>query len=407
MAAKHIFVFFECFTLGGVERSALAHMREWVRQGRRVTLFVGAPEGPLLAELSEGVDVMGGGADTYMAMFRPTIAAVRACRPDIVFVPGNHYTSIACILRLALGSGCPPIVAKVSNAFDRRDQTRFRRFWYRAFLRAHVRLIDHFTALSATMRREALGVSRMTPGQVSVIADPPIARAVTRELSDAARVDHPVDARPSIAVVGRLVPQKRVDMLVRAFSRLPAALGARLDIVGDGPEQARVEAEIVACGVADRVRMHGYLADPAPIIARARVLALSSIYEGMPAVILEALALGTPVVSTDSTSSLAEFLDDPRLGTVVPLDDEAALARALAERLAVEPDRAAIRARARTPMGWPEAAAAYLALFDRLASTRPRRLARPWAVVDALAAAARGEGVADATSSLRVPLNAR
>ncbi len=392
MIARHIFVFFECFTLGGVERSALRHMAEWLRQGRRVTLYVGAMEGPLLAELPEGVEVISGGAQTYLQMFRPTIAAVRAVRPDAIFVAGNRYTSIACAIRLALGAACPPLVCKISNSFERGDQTRIDRFGYGVFLRAHARLIDHFAALSGTMRREAIRVAYMHADQVSVIADPVIARA--------ARVAA-CEGPPTIAFIGRMVPQKRVEMLVEAFARVPAGLGARLEIVGDGPEQPKVEAAIAAHGLADRVTLHGYLADPSPVLARARVLGLASSYEGLPAVIPEAFAHGTPVVSTNSTSSLAELIDDPRLGTIVGLDDLDALARALAERVVAEPDRAWIRARVRRAAGWPEAAAQYLAVFDRLVVEQAlarRRGALP-AFIDAARAIGRGARIGAGTAA--------
>lgn len=358
MRSNHIFVFFECFTLGGVERSALQYLREWVAAGRRVTLFVGANEGPLRAELPEGVELIVGNAHSYVAVLRPVIAAVRWLRPDVIFVPGNRYTSIAMTMRAVLGRRCPPMVVKVSNSFVRPDYGPVKAWGYRTFVGWKRYCFSHFVALSDAMCEEAIAVGGMARAAVSVIPDPVI-------VSAAAAVHA---GPPTIAAVARMVPQKRVDWLVRAFALVPG--DARLDIVGDGPEQPLVEAAIAECDLAGRVTLHGYLADPSPVIARARALALSSAYEGVPAVIAEAFAVGTPVVTTASSSSIAALIDDPRLGTVVPVDDIAALGAVMAARLAVEPDRAWIVAHT-ARAGWPEAAARYLELFDTAVAARP------------------------------------
>ena len=363
MIADHIFVYFECFALGGVERSALRHMREWVAAGRRVTLFVGANEGPLTAELPDGVELIVGKVHSYIGMFRPVIAAVRRLKPDAIFVPGNRYTSIAMATSLVLGRGCPPMVVKISNSFVRADYAPMKAWSYRLFVRAKPKFFAHFVALSAAMRDEAIEVARFPALQVSVIADPVISSLVV-----ALKESGP----PRLVTVGRMVEQKRLDLLIRAFARIPASLDARLDLVGDGPEQDNVEAAIAECGVGKRVTLHGYLADPAPIIARAQALVLSSAYEGLPAVIPEAFAAGTPVVTTASSSSLPALIDDPRLGTIVPLDDVDALAAAMAERLAGEPARGWIKARS-LGAGWPKAATAYLAVFDAAVTARADR----------------------------------
>lgn len=369
MNALHIFVYFECFALGGVERSALRHMAEWVAAGRRVTLFVGANEGPLAAELPIGVELIVGNVHTYIAMFGPVIATVRRSKPDVIFVPGNRYTSIAMTMGLVLGGRCPPMIVKISNSFVRADYAPVKAWAYRLFVRAKPRFFVHFVALSAAMRDEVVAVARIPARQLSVVADPVITSLVVASVHR---------GPPRIIAVGRMVPQKRFDLLIRAFARVPATLDARLDMVGDGPEQAKVEAAITECGVGERVTLHGYLADPAPLIACARALVLSSAYEGLPAVMPEAFAVGTPVVTTASSSSLPALIDDPRLGTIVPLDDVDALAAAMAERLAVEPAREWIKARSRGA-GWPEAAEAYLAVFDAAVAARVSRRGRAMA----------------------------
>lgn len=363
MAAQCIFTFFQSLRLGGVERSALRHMREWVAAGRGVRLYCGTIEGAMAAEVPDGVIVEHGRSIAYVDLFRPVIAAVRRAQPDIVFIAGNHYTAIAAVMRLVLGRDCPPIVAKISNIFARPDLAWHERIGYNMFLHAHVGLIDHFVALSELSRVEAMRAAGGRPEKFSVIADPPCLPS-----APAAAIE---PARPTIVAVGRMTPQKRLDRLVAAFARVPAALGAELVLIGDGPERPRVEAAVAMHRLEDRVRLVGYLADPTAIMAGARALALSSSYEGLPAVVREALAVGTPVVTTASSPALGEVLTDARLGEIVPLGDIAALAAAMARRLSTAPDRAWIRANAGGG-DWPAAAARYLALFDAVALARRR-----------------------------------
>ena len=99
-------------------------------------------------------------------------------------------------------------------------------------------------------------------------------------------------------------------------------------------------------GIVRRVIFAGFQPDPAPFYASADLFVLSSDYEGFGNVIVEALAQGTPVVATDCPFGPAEILDNGRWGRLVPVGDEAALARAMSEALAETPDRAALRRRA-------------------------------------------------------------
>ena len=132
---------------------------------------------------------------------------------------------------------------------------------------------------------------------------------------------------PLVLAVGRLVAYKNFLGLVRAFAQV-ARPDARLLILGEGPEHAAIDAEIARLGLGARVRLGGYLSQPWPHYAKARCLALSSDSESFGLVIVEALAHGLPVVSTDSHGP-REILDNGRHGALVAHRDEAALARAL------------------------------------------------------------------------------
>ncbi|MEJ8629587.1 glycosyltransferase [Sphingomonas sp. I4] len=106
--------------------------------------------------------------------------------------------------------------------------------------------------------------------------------------------------------------------------------GDTLTLFGDGPERGTLEALAMQLGIADRVVFRGYVTNPAALLAQYDTLLLSSHYEGVPAVILEGLAANIGIVATDCSRSMAALLQQGRLGTLVPVGDEAGFAAAIA-----------------------------------------------------------------------------
>ncbi len=151
--------------------------------------------------------------------------------------------------------------------------------------------------------------------------------------------------RDLIVCIGRLSPEKDQRTLIRAMSILPAPQPWRLAIVGDGPERPALEALARELGIADRIVFAGEVTDPFAFMMRARLAVCASVYEGLGNAIIEALACGTPVVSTDCPYGPSEILQGGRYGTLTPVGDAAAMAAAIAEALRAAPDRAALRAR--------------------------------------------------------------
>lgn len=359
--ATHILSLAQTLRGGGVERTLLRLAQGWIAAGRRVTLVLGKRDGPLVDELPAGIDIVELGSAAFPDLrILPDIAG--NLRPDVIFCPGNHYTSIAGLTRLRLGGAAPPIVAKISNALARPDHGFPLAPAYRWWLRRHPRFIDHFVAMSPAMRDEAIRALRADPDRVSIIANP-----APHGLNGAAPVDMP--QRPLLVGVGRLEAQKRWDRLIDAVAHVADAR-TRLVIVGEGSARSALEAQIARLGLSDRVTLPGYRQDPAPYLAAASAVVLTSDYEGVPGVLREALALGTPVVSTQSSVAVAEIIPHPSLGDIVPVGDQAALVAALNRWLAP----GAIRP-AGVPMPDKNAAASYLALFDRLVAERRTRIA--------------------------------
>lgn len=356
--ARHILTYAESLGGGGVERVMLRLAARWLDAGRRVTMVLGRLDGPSAAELPAGIELVV--LDTNMiGAHRSLPAIVAARRPDVIFCPGNHYTSMAVWTRLRLGAACPPIVAKVSNTLIRRDHALPIRPAYRAWLRMHPAHIDHFVAMTPAMHAETVAMMGAAADTVSVIANPPTLRMLQGALADA-------PAAPMMVGVGRLEPQKRWDRLIDAMPRL-SDRNARLTIVGEGSDRPRLEAQVAALGLHERVLMPGFVADPAPLVAKASVAVLTSDFEGVPGALREALELGTPVVSTESSVAVREIVSSPSQGSIVPVGDARALIAALDHWL--EPGRP--RPTPVAPVG-VDAANAYLDLFDDLAGRRIR-----------------------------------
>ncbi len=133
-----------------------------------------------------------------------------------------------------------------------------------------------------------------------------------------------------ILAIGGLRKVKDFATLLRAFARLPAALDARLLVLGEGKERPRLAALAERLGVADRVDLHGFVDDPFPYLARARLLVLSSRREGLSNVLVEAMAMGTPVAATDCPGGVRDLLAQGNLGPLTPVGDAEALAASMA-----------------------------------------------------------------------------
>ena len=354
--AAHILAFAQTLDGGGVETALLRLARGWSDLGRRVTLVIGDASGPLSHDLPAGVETRLIGRSSMIGM--GAVAAVTdEIGPDALFCPGNHYSALAAWTRLRLGPKCPPIVAKVSNALVRRDHGPVLGAAYRAWLRWHPRFVDRVVAMSPAMAEEAQRTMGISRNVLSIIPNPPVRRSL-------GALQPRLPAGRFLLGVGRLAPQKRWDRLIAAFAHV-AQPDVSLMILGEGGERAALEGQIAALGLGGRVLLPGHVSDPGPAIARATALALVSDFEGVPGVLREALALGTPVIATDSSVAVREIVTSPALGTIVRLGDDRTLRAALDHWLVPGRDR---------PEPVPElgenAAADYLDLFDQVVLER-------------------------------------
>ena len=154
-------------------------------------------------------------------------------------------------------------------------------------------------------------------------------------------VDHPWfddDEIPVVISAGRLAPEKGYPDLIAAIKLVNERMPVRLLMLGDGPLRGQLEKLIVEAGLNDKVQLLGFQANPYKYYARSRLFVLSSYLEGLPNVLVEAMACGCSVVSTDCPTGPREVLQDDRVGRLVPMRSPESMANAVIEMLATTPD---------------------------------------------------------------------
>ena len=219
-----ILAYLHSFDPGGVERTALRLCAAWQADGAQVKVLMGRGTGVTRASAPQldyivYPSVLRTAPFETLWMIHCLWTRVRAVRPDVIFCAGNSYTVVAVALRLLLGRSCPPIVAKVSNALDRRDMPRLGRPFYRLWLRIQARLIARWVAIAPGLDGEIAALMRVPRRQISIIADPAISPVEAAALAASRAGTREASEGRLFLAAGRLARQKRFDLLIDAFAR--------------------------------------------------------------------------------------------------------------------------------------------------------------------------------------------
>ncbi len=333
---------------GGAERAQVNLAPAFVERGVDVTFVLHQATGENLARVPRQAQVVSLEAGRTLGALPKLAAYLRRTRPDILISNLGHNNVLALWANKLAGEVAQVVICQQSVMTQERDEAGT---WQHRALPHLYRLFSHWAArvipVSQGVAQDLISFAGVQPQRVSVIENPVVFAAVDESN---ASVPHPwlrAKEHPLFVAAGRLVPTKDFGSLLRAFARLDTKLAARLMILGEGPLRGELEALASTLGVSDRVAFVGFAADPYPYFRAADALVLTSRHEGFGNVLIEAMACGTPVVSTDCPVGPAEILCGGRFGALVPLDDLPALTRAMQDVLRARPDAAALRARAR------------------------------------------------------------
>jgi glycosyltransferase involved in cell wall biosynthesis len=376
---EHLAIFIPSLAGGGVARVMLNLAEAFVAQDHQVDIVVCQPAGPYLPRIQPPIrlvvlrssprwqsliQAVRADPNSLAAMLLPVFLPFKPpktlrCLPDLVnylrndkpsaVLAGKTHTNL--IALWAWRNAAVATRLAISEHTTLSTTIKISKKWRWRFVAPLIRRIYPWAnAIVAVSDGVADDLSRRTGisrKSITTIYNPVLISKIVEKARIA--LDDPwfaPGAPPVILGIGRLVPQKDFPTLLRAFASLRANRPCRLLILGEGRERRKLEALARELSCADDVRLPGYVDNPYAYLVRAKVFALSSAWEGLSNVLLEALACGCPVVSTDCPSGPREILAHGEFGPLVPVGDASALADAMLAVLDNPPKRGKLRARA-------------------------------------------------------------
>lgn len=292
---------------------------------------------------------------------------LRHARPDVVISAMPLANGIAAWAKRLTRHRLTLILTEhnaLSMAFGDLEVPRYRLLMWA--IRSSYRYANAVVGVSQGVAHRLLNLPGVNEENVHTIYNPAWRPEMEAQAPEAVTCDWLVNRSiPVILALGRLEAQKDFGTLLRAFRVLRERRHARLLILGEGSLRNDLEHLAMKLGVLDDLLMPGFVPNPFAFMARSSVVALSSIHEGFGNVLVEALACGTPVVSTDCPSGPSEILDGGRYGELVPVGDYRSLAAAIERQLDHPLPAETLRARART-FSVETSADAYLQLAEAL-----------------------------------------
>jgi glycosyltransferase involved in cell wall biosynthesis len=385
-AKKHVAIFLDHLGGGGIQKTQLIMADALARRGHRVDLAVCVAQGPLRSQISERLRLLELEPDSRfsarcrifpvaprslralvgltlrMVQPSPTLPYLSSLatyldreRPDALYAATPDMNIEASLAARMAGASVRLILSEHNTLVRGHPITRG---WQRRFLPSVLReCYAKAAAIVAVSKGVADDITHRTGfprEQITVIYNPVVGPDLLRRAQEP--VDHPwfQPGNPPVMLgAGRLGKAKDFPTLIRAFAIVRRRMPARLVILGEGKKPkktAKRQAELTALAtrlnVADDVALLGFQSNPLAYMARSALFVLSSLYEGLGNVLIEALACGCPVVSTNCPSGPAEILENGKFGPLVPVNDPAALAAAIISVLQDPPNPERLRERA-------------------------------------------------------------
>ncbi len=332
---SRIALFLPSAHMGGAERVTISLANEMAERGYQADLILINGVGPLLSEISPKVNFIDLKCSRALRSIPLLVKYLYRNKPSALMATPLYIAVIAMIARMFYFRKLQFVVrTATSNAGEVVMAKNRLAVWSRRLTPLLYKLSSKIVVGTTTGKQEIISLIGVSPEKVSVVPNPVITPAFLSMVEQ--QVTHPWlgdKSQPVILFVGRLSKEKDIPTLLKALVRVRQSKNARVMLIGDGPDRAKLEEQAKALGIDNHVAFLGFVQNPMPYMRKADVFVLCSLVEGMPNALIQALAAGAPAVSTDCVTGPRDVLDNGRLGRLVPVGDSDALGDAIVETL--------------------------------------------------------------------------
>ena len=336
---SEIIIFVPSAEGGGAERVMITLANCFTKRGYHVTIIFAKAVGPQLKNICPEVNVIDLGCKRLLYAIFPLVRCLRRIRPEVVLSAMEHANIVLVLVRI-LSFTHPTVV--VSERNTRPQNQSLLSSWYNRvlafFLRFFYRRANVIIAVSERVADDLAAFASLRRDSICVIYNPFNIHEIRQKARKLPSDDWFISkTNPVVLSVGRLTTQKDFRTLVAAVAKVQSVISCRLVIIGEGELEHDLMNWGRKCGLSSQnFKIIGFQPNPMSFMKHADVFVLPSLWEGLPGVLIEAMACGTPVVATDCCGGSREILEGGRFGQLTEPGDPSALSKAIERVLKVD-----------------------------------------------------------------------
>lgn len=335
---KKIALYIPSMSGGGAERIMLTLANGLADKGLAIDLVLNKAQGPYIEDISPKVNIVELKTSRAITSIIPLAQYIKKHKPDTILSAMN-YINIITVLSKALSRTNTKVVISEHDNLSASMKSHNRpifNFIFKKLMFLSYRKADTIIAVSNGVAEDLAHKLNISRSNIITIYNPIITQDLLKKIENPQNIQHPwlIDkTTPLIIAVGRLTKQKGFDTLIQCFPKVLSRVDCRLIILGEGALELELRNIIEKLNLEKRIDLVGFVNDPFSWMQKSDLFVLSSRHEGFGNVIVEAMACGTPIVSTDCPSGPREILENGNWGELVPVDNEQELSKAIIKSL--------------------------------------------------------------------------